>query len=650
MSQELKFAEALAETLKLARRQRNLLSKEQIDDAFSFLALDEKKKDQVYAYFREHKVEVREDAAEALADKTAAVQADFAYASGLSFDERTALFERLLAQDEAARARFIEAYLPMVEDISRLYEEQGGICPYSQDPIVLARLFEPGYAEVDHIVPYSISFDDGYRNKVLVLAKENRQKGNRLPLQYLSGQRREDFTVWVKNAVRDPRKRQRLLKEAITEEDEARFKDRNLKDTQTASRFILNYIQNHLLFAPYSGGKSKHVQAVNGSVTSYLRKRWEMKKIRADGDLHHAVDALVVACTTDGMIQRVSRYAQFRETRYMRPEAGGGCPDTEDDARSRAFPLPWPRFREELTARLSSDPVRAVRGLGLPLYLTQEVPLRPIFVSRAPRRKVSGQAHKETIKSGKDLEHGKLVGKVALTNLKLVDGEIKGYYRKEDDRLLYEALRARLIQFDGNAKKAFAEPFHKPKHDGTPGPLVKKVQICETSTLNVPIPGSNGFAENGDMVRIDFYHVEGDGYYFVPIYVPDTLKAVLPNKACVAHKKAEDWQPMRDADFLFSVYPNDLLRITHKKTLKLKCTQKESTLAPSYETKSALLYFTSANINTAAISCCNHDNSYCIESLGIKTLESIEKYSVDVLGVCHPVQREKRLDFSGKKG
>ena len=125
MSQETKFAEALAETLKLARRQKNRLTKKQIDDAFSFLKLDKKKKEQVYAYFAEHRVTVHEEDEALSADAPSEMQADFAYASGLSFDDRTALFERLLARDEAARARFIEAYLPMVEDIAHLYEEQG---------------------------------------------------------------------------------------------------------------------------------------------------------------------------------------------------------------------------------------------------------------------------------------------------------------------------------------------------------------------------------------------------------------------------------------------------------------------------------------------------------------------------------------------
>lgn len=38
-----------------------------------------------------------------------------------------------------------------------------------------------------------------------------------------------------------------------------------------------------------------------------------------------------------------------------------------------------------------------------------------------------------------------------------------------------------------------------------------------------------------------------------------------------------------------------------------------------------------------------------IDSLGIKTLASIEKYEVDVLGEYHPVKQEARQGF-GKKG
>ena len=37
--------------------------------------------------------------------------------------------------------------------------------------------------------------------------------------------------------------------------------------------------------------KVKHVTAVNGAITAYVRKRWGIQKMRENGDLHHAVDA-----------------------------------------------------------------------------------------------------------------------------------------------------------------------------------------------------------------------------------------------------------------------------------------------------------------------------------------------------------------------
>ena len=532
----------------------------------------------------------------------------------------------------------------------KLYEEQGGVCAYSQKQLSLERLFEPNYAEVDHIIPYSISFDDSYRNKVLVLAGENRNKGNRLPLQYLTGQRREDFIVWVNASVRDYRKKQKLLKERITEEDEARFKERNLQDTKTMARFLMNYIRDNLQFAPSAAGRKKTVTAVNGAVTSYLRKRWGISKVRGDGDLHHAVDALVIACATDGMIQQITRYAQYRECRYMQTETGSLAVDESTGEVLREFPYPWPLFRKELEARLSPDPARLIREWKIPFYYESGRPLpKPLFVSRMPRRKVTGAAHKDTVKSPKALDAGVVLVKRPLQDLKLKNGEIENYYNPGSDRLLYEALKARLAAHGGDGAKAFAEPFYKPRHDGTPGPLVKKVKLCEPSTLNVPVHGGKGVSDNDSMVRIDVFHVEGDGYYFVPLYVADTLKPELPNLACVAHKPYEEWKPMREEDFLFSLYPNDLLRVCHRKGLKLSRVNKESSLPESIQATEEFLYYISADISTSAISCRSHDNSYAIRGLGIKTLEKLEKYTVDVLGEVHRVEKEKRLPFTGKR-
>lgn len=453
----------------------------------------------------------------------------------------------------------------------------------------------------------------------------------------------------MENTIRSTPKKQRLLKEKLTSEDEKQFKERNLQDTKTMARFLLNYIGDHLAFADFAAGRKKHITAVNGAVTSYMRKRWGISKIRENGDLHHAVDALVIACTTDGMIQQVSRYAALRECEYVQTEGGSLAVSVHTGEVLKSFPYPWPEFRRELEARLGDDPRRAVISQRFPVYLNNDIPVRKLFVSRMPRRKVTGAAHKETIKSPKALQDGVVVTKRPLTSLKLdKNGEIANYYMPQSDQLLYEALKEQLMKHGGDGAKAFTQPFHKPKSDGTPGPIVNKVKLCEPTTLYVPVLKGTGVADNDSMVRIDVFYVEGEGYYFVPIYIADTLKKELPSKACVAFKPYEDWKAMSDENFIFSLYPNDLMRVTHKNKLKLTKAQKESTLPDTYETKQELLYYIGADISTASVAGRTHDNSYMTRGVGIKTLEKLEKFTVDVLGEYHKVEREPRMAFSRK--
>ena len=538
---------------------------------------------------------------------------------------------------------------PSGQDIVKykLFEEQNGISMYSLRAMDITRLFEPGYTEVDHIVPYSISFDDRFNNKVLVFAEENQQKGDSLPMQYLQGKAKENFQVYVEANVHNYRKKQALLKERITEEDRQKFKERNLQDTRTVSRFMYNYIRDNLVFAGSPTGKVNRVVAVNGSITAYLRKRWGLSKVRADGDLHHATDALVVACTTPGLIQKVSTYARYEENRYVCTEEGYLINHQTGEI-IQHFPQPWDGFRKEWEARTSSAPRDTLKAMRLPNYAGAPIDsVKSIFVSHMPKHKVTGAAHRETIRSAKLIDEGMTVSKTELTKLKLKNGEIDGYYNPDSDRLLYEALKARLIAFDGDAAKAFAEPFYKPKHDGTPGPLVKKVKIVEKTTLNTLVHQGRAIADNDSMVRIDVFYVEGDGYYFVPIYVADTVKPQLPNRAVVANKPYDQWKAMNDDDFVFSLYPGDPVCIHKRNGITMKLKNKQSTLTKSeyIPDKREVLYYTGADISTGAIHVCNHDRTYMARSIGIKTLLNIEKYQVDVLGNHTRIEKEKRQTF-----
>ena len=150
------------------------------------------------------------------------------------------------------------------------------------------------------------------------------------------------------------------------------------------------------------------------------------------------------------------------------------------------------------------------------------------------------------------------------------------------------------------------------------------------------------------MVRVDVF-LSGGKYYLVPIYVADTLKPELPNKAVTRGKKYSEWLEMADEDFIFSLYPNDLICATSKNGITLSVCRKDSTLPPTVESKSFMLYYCGTNISTGGISCITHDNAYEIGGLGVKTLEKLEKYTVDVLGEYHKVGKEVRQPFNIKR-
>jgi CRISPR-associated endonuclease Csn1 len=127
--------------------------------------------------------------------------------------------------------------------------------------------------------------------------------------------------------------------------------------------------------------------------------------------------------------------------------------------------------------------------------------------------------------------------------------------------------------------------------------------------------------------------------------VADTVKDELPNRASVAYKPYDEWKLMDDKDFIFSLYPDDLIRVTAKKDYKMALVNKDSTLPKEKLCNGEMLYYRGAGISVASIQVVNHDNTYIINNMGIKTLVNIEKYQTDVLGNYHRVKNEKRQRF-----
>lgn len=177
-----------------------------------------------------------------------------------SYDERVKLEAK--QKENAAANEKIKEYIrenyhfePKPFDIvkMKLWREQNQKSAYSQKAIPAERLYEENFVQVDHIIPFSKSFDDSYSNKVLVLTNENQEKRERTPYEYLGGSIEqwhafEEFvTITYRNNLR---KRENLLIKKFNDEKSKEWIARNLNDTRYIAKFMYNYINDNLEFAP----------------------------------------------------------------------------------------------------------------------------------------------------------------------------------------------------------------------------------------------------------------------------------------------------------------------------------------------------------------------------------------------------------------
>lgn len=579
---------------------------------------------------------------------------------GKSFQDRREIEkqqENNRKERERAAGRFKELFPhfagePKYADIlkMRLYHQQHGQCLYSGLPLDLGRLNEKGYAEIDHALPFSRTWDDSLNNKVLVLGSENQKKRNQTPYEYLGGAenstRWREFQARVQACAFPFGKKQRIQTAKLDSKAEMGFLERNLNDTRYVTRSFVRFVKEYLKLAGaddvvqaadadenvyWKHSRKQRVFAPSGSITAMLRGLWGLRKVREENDRHHALDAVVVACATVSMQQKITKAMQRREELET--------VDRETGEVKTRIPQPWDFFRQEVMIRVFSD--RPSEELAEKLDARPEAVhefVSPLFVSRAPNRKMTGQGHLETVRSAKRLDEGISVVKKPLTALKLKDIEkIVGYPDREP--ALYEALRARLEAFKDDPAKAFAERFYKPGKNGGKGALVKAVRVEDVQKSGVLVHDGNGIAgiPPGGMVRVDVFG-KGGKNYLVPVYAWQVAQGVLPNRAVVQGKDESDWDEMDDSfEFRFALYPNDLVEVVTKKGRIFG-------------------YYVSCHRGTGNINIRIHDADKSVgkdgtlEGIGVKTALSFQKYQTDPLGKdIRPCKPEKRPELKQRR-
>ena len=512
-------------------------------------------------------------------------------------DEITRGIEKRNRERDRMREQFLEVTgrePSSVEDLIRfeLWHEQNGRCPYTDREIHPNSIIaSDNTVQVDHVLPWSRSGDDSFVNKCLCYASANQEKKGRTPFEWFKAEKSEgewaQFVARVETnrSFKGRKKRNYLLKDASLLE--SKFRPRNLNDTRYATRLLADTLK-HL----YPGDGERHVFTRPGALTDRLRRGWglqNLKKntdgVRVDDDRHHALDALVVAATTEGALNRLTK--AFQES-----ERVGSHRDF-----ARLDP-PWPEFVEETRRKLLT-----------------------VFVSRAERRRARGEAHAATIRQigGRD-------GAQLIYERKAVDSLTEKDLDRVKDPERNAALIVALREWIAAGKPKDRRPL-SPKGDP-----IAKVRLRTSKKADVLI--RDGAAERGEMVRVDVFRKknkrEAWAYYLVPIYphqVADTADwPSPPNRAVQAYTPEAEWPEVTsDFEFLWSVYPFSFVEVE-----KADGTHIDG-------------YFRGLNRATGAIDISPHQSrSIIVEGTGARTLKGFRKYSVDRLGGRFPIPREKR--------
>ena len=232
-----------------------------------------------------------------------------------------------------------------------MWEEAEHRCMYCGKEISLSQCMNGDEMEVEHIIPKSILYDDSFGNKTCACRRCNKEKGNLTAREYIQSKGWEaDYRKRLTDLLQKKRisysKYQRLL--WLKKDIPADFLERQLRLTQYISRQAMSILQQGI----------RRVTASEGGVTARLRSLWgyddilhslNLDRYESMGETelvpkhpnseedesmkcritdwskrkdhrHHAIDALVVACTRQGYIQRLNRLSSESDRDEMRRE------------------------------------------------------------------------------------------------------------------------------------------------------------------------------------------------------------------------------------------------------------------------------------------------------------------------------------------
>lgn len=303
----------------------------------------------------------------------------------------------------------------------KLWLEQGYRSPYTGEIIPLGKLFTPSY-EIEHIIPQSRYFDDSLSNKVICESEVNKLKDNQLGYEFVKnhhGQRVQigshfveildinSYEELIKKTYGKSQKTKLKMKKLLMDDIPDGFIERQMNDSRYISKYIKGLLSRIVKEENETEAVSKQLITCSGGTTDRLKKDWgindkwnelmlsrflrlndmtkttnytyrnkegkivpsmplsQMKgfnKKRID-HRHHAMDAIVIACTTRDhvnllnnesalSINKANRYALQRKLRRFESQCIvrniNGVQKKQKIDVAREFLLPWDSFPQDV--------------------------------------------------------------------------------------------------------------------------------------------------------------------------------------------------------------------------------------------------------------------------------------------------------------
>lgn len=225
----------------------------------------------------------------------------------------------------------------------RMWEETQHRCIYCGQTINLTAFLSGELSDVEHIIPRSLFFDDSFSNKTCSCSRCNREKGQMTAYDYMQS-KGEQALLEFQHRVEDLHDKkvisQTKLRRFFTPAKDIPqdFIERDLQQTRYISRKAMEILREVV----------RSVYASSGKVTDFFRNAWgynrlleglNIEKYEKAGQVekkgsrlmikdwtkrldhrHHTVDALTVALTRQGYIQRLNTLSASRD--QLRTEVG----------------------------------------------------------------------------------------------------------------------------------------------------------------------------------------------------------------------------------------------------------------------------------------------------------------------------------------